>query len=33
MTWELLKPIEPENRPVEEVVMEAENEIRKALNQ
>jgi 1-acyl-sn-glycerol-3-phosphate acyltransferase len=33
MTWEVLKPIEPEKRPVEEVVMEAENEIRKALHQ
>src|ERR1700761_3860585 len=33
MTWEVLTPIEPEKRPLEEVVLEAENEIRKALGQ
>jgi 1-acyl-sn-glycerol-3-phosphate acyltransferase len=33
MTWEVLKPIEPDKRSVEEVVLEAENEIRKALSQ
>ncbi len=33
MTWEVLAPIEPEKRPVEEVVLEAENEIKKALHQ
>ncbi|WP_426669255.1 lysophospholipid acyltransferase family protein [Mucilaginibacter sp. McL0603] len=31
MTWEVLTPIEPEKRPLEEVVLEAENAIRKAL--
>lgn len=31
MTWEVLAPIEPEKRPVEEIVLEAENEIMKAL--
>jgi 1-acyl-sn-glycerol-3-phosphate acyltransferase len=33
MTWEVLAPIEPEKRPVEEVVLEAENEIKKTLSQ
>jgi 1-acyl-sn-glycerol-3-phosphate acyltransferase len=33
MTWEVLKPIEPEKRPLEDVVLEAENEIKKALGQ
>jgi 1-acyl-sn-glycerol-3-phosphate acyltransferase len=33
MTWEVLPPIEPEKRPIEEVVSEAENAIRKALGQ
>jgi 1-acyl-sn-glycerol-3-phosphate acyltransferase len=31
MTWEVLPPIEPEKRPIEEVVTQAENDIRKAL--
>ncbi len=33
MSWEVLSPIEPEKRPLEEIVLEAENAIRKALNQ
>lgn len=33
MTWEVLEPIEPEKRPIEEVVTQAENEIRKVLGQ
>lgn len=31
MTWEVLSPIEPEKRPVDEVVTEAESAIRRAL--
>jgi 1-acyl-sn-glycerol-3-phosphate acyltransferase len=33
MTWEVLEPIEPGTGTVEEVVKEAENRIKKALNQ
>lgn len=33
MTWEVLAPIEPAGRPVDEVVAEAESAIRKALGQ
>src|ERR1700743_184473 len=33
MTWEVLPPIEPEKRPIDEVVMEAEQAIRKYLGQ
>ena len=33
MTWKVLPPIEPEKRPVDEVVAEAELSIRKALGQ
>lgn len=33
MTWEVLSPIEPEKRPVDEVVLEAEQAIRKSLFQ
>ncbi|MGF7082423.1 lysophospholipid acyltransferase family protein [Mucilaginibacter sp. UYCu711] len=33
MTWEVLEPIEPSTGTVEEVVKEAENRIKKALNQ
>jgi len=33
MTWEVLEPIEPAGRPVEEVVKEAEDSIKKALHQ
>ncbi len=33
MTWQVLIPIEPGKRPIEELVLEAENAIRKALNQ
>ena len=33
MKWEVLTPIEPEKRPMEEVLLEAENRIRKALGQ
>jgi 1-acyl-sn-glycerol-3-phosphate acyltransferase len=33
MTWEILTPIEPEKRPVDEVVLEAEQAIRKSLGQ
>lgn len=33
MTWKVLSPIEPEKRPVDEVVAEAESAIRKALGQ
>lgn len=33
MSWEVLPPIEPEKRPVDEVVKEAEEDIRKALGQ
>jgi 1-acyl-sn-glycerol-3-phosphate acyltransferase len=33
MTWEVLTPIEPEKKPLEEVVLEAENAIRKSLGQ
>ncbi|MGZ3812013.1 MAG: lysophospholipid acyltransferase family protein [Mucilaginibacter sp.] len=33
MTWEVLTPIEPEKRSAEGIVLEAENEIRKALGQ
>lgn len=33
MKWEVLPPIEPAKRPVEEVVAEAENEIRRFLGQ
>lgn len=33
MTWEVLPPIEPEKRPVDEVVAEAEAAIRTALGQ
>jgi 1-acyl-sn-glycerol-3-phosphate acyltransferase len=31
MTWEVLPPIEPEKRHIEEVVTQAENDIKKAL--
>jgi 1-acyl-sn-glycerol-3-phosphate acyltransferase len=33
MTWEVLEPIEPSSGSIEEVVKEAENRIKKALNQ
>ena len=33
MTWEVLDPIEPNGRPMEELVLEAENRIKKALGQ
>jgi 1-acyl-sn-glycerol-3-phosphate acyltransferase len=33
MTWEVLPPIEPEKRPVDEVVAEAETAIKKTLSQ
>jgi 1-acyl-sn-glycerol-3-phosphate acyltransferase len=33
MTWEVLQPIEPEKKPMEEVLLQAENAIRKALGQ
>ena len=33
MTWEVLPPIETEKRSVDEIVFEAENDIRKALGQ
>ncbi len=33
MTWEVLEPIEPGGRPVDEVVKEAENRIKVAINQ
>lgn len=33
MTWEVLTPIEPEKRPLEEVVAQAERAIKKALGQ
>jgi 1-acyl-sn-glycerol-3-phosphate acyltransferase len=33
MTWEVLEPIEPGSRPAEELVLEAENSIKKALAQ
>jgi 1-acyl-sn-glycerol-3-phosphate acyltransferase len=33
MSWEVLPPIEPEKRPADEVVAEAENAIRQKLNQ
>jgi len=33
MTWEVLPPIEPEKRAVDEVVAEAETAIKKALSQ
>jgi 1-acyl-sn-glycerol-3-phosphate acyltransferase len=33
MTWEVLSPIEPEKRPVDELVKEVEERIRKALHQ
>ena len=33
MTWEVLEPIEPNGRPMEELVLEAENRIKKALGQ
>jgi 1-acyl-sn-glycerol-3-phosphate acyltransferase len=33
MTWEVLEPIEPSTGTVDEVVKEAENRIKKALNQ
>jgi len=33
MTWEVLEPIEPAGKPVEEVVKEAENRIKDALHQ
>jgi 1-acyl-sn-glycerol-3-phosphate acyltransferase len=33
MTWEVLEPIEPGTGTVEEIVKEAENRIKKALNQ
>jgi 1-acyl-sn-glycerol-3-phosphate acyltransferase len=32
MTWEVLSPIEPAGRPMEDLVLEAENAIRAALN-
>ncbi|NOW99137.1 1-acyl-sn-glycerol-3-phosphate acyltransferase [Mucilaginibacter sp. SG564] len=32
MTWEVLAPIEPGNLPMEDLVLEAENRIREALN-
>jgi 1-acyl-sn-glycerol-3-phosphate acyltransferase len=33
MTWEVLEPIEPGTKPVEELVQEAEDRVRKALGQ
>jgi 1-acyl-sn-glycerol-3-phosphate acyltransferase len=33
MTWEVLPPIEPGKTPVEELMLKAENEIKKALGQ
>jgi len=33
MTWEVLEPMEPNGRPAEELVKEAEDSIRKALGQ
>jgi 1-acyl-sn-glycerol-3-phosphate acyltransferase len=33
MTWEVLAPIEPEKRPIDEVVLEAEQSIRNYLGQ
>ena len=33
MTWEVLEPIEPNGRPAEDLVLEAEMKIKKALNQ
>jgi 1-acyl-sn-glycerol-3-phosphate acyltransferase len=33
MNWEILEPIEPGSRPIEELVLEAENRVRKALGQ
>lgn len=33
MTWEVLTPIEPKKKPAEELVKEAEHEIKKALGQ
>jgi len=33
MTWEVLEPIEPGDKPVEELVQEAEDAVRKALGQ
>jgi 1-acyl-sn-glycerol-3-phosphate acyltransferase len=33
MTWEVLEPIEPNGRPMEELVLEAEDRIREALGQ
>ncbi|HTD41091.1 MAG TPA: lysophospholipid acyltransferase family protein [Mucilaginibacter sp.] len=33
MTWEVLSPIEPDKRPIDEVVTEAEASIQKALGQ
>jgi 1-acyl-sn-glycerol-3-phosphate acyltransferase len=33
MTWTVLEPIEPNGRPMEDLVLEAENRIKEALNQ
>ncbi len=33
MTWEVLEPIEPGSKPIEELVLEVENRIKKALGQ
>lgn len=33
MTWEVLEPIEPNGKPMEELVLEAENRIKAALGQ
>jgi len=33
MTWTVLEPIEPNGRPMEDLVLEAENRIKKALGQ
>jgi 1-acyl-sn-glycerol-3-phosphate acyltransferase len=33
MNWVVLEPIEPGSRPIEELVLEAENRVRKALGQ
>jgi 1-acyl-sn-glycerol-3-phosphate acyltransferase len=33
MTWEVLEPIEPNGKPMEELVLEAENRIKNALGQ
>ena len=33
MTWEVLTPIDPKGRKIEDVVLEAENEIKKLLGQ